>query len=126
MPRKSEKLKNALDRYEKAAGYGIFDISSRATYSIGELYAQFARELMDSPRPKGLSAADIQQYELILEEQAIPFEDLAIEVHQNNIQQAWDGNFNRWVNQSFAAMAKLLPARFDKHEMVASYGDSIR
>jgi outer membrane protein assembly factor BamD (BamD/ComL family) len=126
MPRKSEKLKNALDRYEKAAGYGIFDISSRATYSIGELYAQFARELMDSPRPKGLSAADLQQYELILEEQAIPFEDLAIEIHQNNIQQAWDGNFNHWVEQSFAAMAKLSPARYDKHEMVASYGDSIR
>ena len=126
MPRKSEKLKNALDRYEEAADYGIFEISSRATYSIGELYAQFARELMNSPRPKGLSAADLQQYELILEEQAIPFEDLAIEIHQKNIQNAWSGNFNQWVDQSFASMAKLSPARFDKQEMKVSYGDGIR
>ena len=84
MPTKSEKLKNALKRYEQAADYGIFDISSRATYSIGELYAQFARELMDSPRPKGLSASELQQYEIILEEQAIPFEELAMQVHQKS------------------------------------------
>jgi hypothetical protein len=126
MPRKSEKLNNALDRYKKAAGYGIFEISSRATYSIGELYAQFARELMNSPRPKGLSASELQQYELILEEQATPFEDLAIEIHQTNIQHAWDGSFNRWVDQSFAAMATLSPVRYGKQEMQVSYGDGIR
>ena len=126
MPTKSEKLKNALERYEKAADYGIFDISSRATYSIGELYAQFARELMDSPRPNGLSASELQQYEVILEEQAIPFEELAMQVHQKNIQNAWDGSFNHWVDMSFASMAKLSPARFDKHEMQVSYGDGIR
>ncbi|MEN8130879.1 MAG: tetratricopeptide repeat protein [Pseudomonadota bacterium] len=126
MPRKSEKLKNALDRYEKAANYGIHEISSRAAYSIGELYARFAEELMDAPRPKGLSQLELQQYEIILEEQAIPFEDLAIEIHKNNIQHAWEGNYNKWVDHSFAAMAKLSPIRFDKQEMQVSYGNSIR
>ncbi len=126
MPKKSEKLKNALDRYEQAAAYGVFEISSRASYSIGELYAQFANELMDSPRPKGLTPTELAQYELILEEQAIPFEDLAIEIHGNNVQQAWDGRFNRWVQQSFAAMAKLSPIRFDKQEIQVSYGNGIR
>lgn len=126
MPRKSEKLKNALDRYEKAASYGIFEISSRATYSIGELYAKFARELMTSPRPKGLSASERQQYQVLLEEQATPFEELAMQVHQKNIQNAWNGRYNRWVEQSFAGMAKLSPARFDKQEMQVSYGDGIR
>ena len=91
IPKKSEKLKNAQDRYEKAASYGIVDISSRVTYSLGELYAQFARELMNSPRPRGLSASERQQYELILEEQANPFEELAIQVHLKNIQEAWNG-----------------------------------
>ncbi|MGD8616265.1 MAG: tetratricopeptide repeat protein [Gammaproteobacteria bacterium] len=126
MPKKSEKLKNALDRYKEAADYGIFDIASRASYSIGELYARFARELMESPRPRGLSQVERQQYELILEEQAIPFEDLAIEVHQSNINEAWNGNFNEWVEKSFAAMAKLSPVRFGKQEMQVSYGDGIR
>jgi TolA-binding protein len=126
IPRKSEKLKNAQDRYEKAASYGIVDISSRVTYSLGELYAQFARELMNSPRPRGLSASERQQYELILEEQANPFEELAMQVHLKNIQEAWNGNFNPWVDKSFAAMAALSPARFGKHELQVSYGDGIR
>lgn len=126
MPKKGEQLKNAIDRYEKAAGYGIFEFSSRASYSIGELYASFARELMDSPRPRGLSATELEQYELLLEEQAIPFEDLAIELHENNIKQSWNGNFNHWVNKSFTAMAKLSPARFGKQEMQVSYGYGIR
>lgn len=126
MPRKSEKLKNALERYEKSAGYGILEFSTRTSYSVGELYARFARELMDSPRPKGLSATELQQYELLLEEQAIPFEELAIEIHQNNIQQSWNGNFNQWVDKSFAAMARLSPVRYDKQERQVSYGYGIR
>jgi TolA-binding protein len=124
--RKSEKLKNAQDRYEKAASYGISDISSRATYRIGQLYAQFAQELLNSPRPKGLSASERQQYELILEEQANPFEELAIELHQKNIQKAWDGIPDPWVDKSFAAMAMLSPARYGKQEIQVSYGDGIR
>lgn len=126
MPKKSEKLKNALDSYEKAANYGIFEFSTRASYSIGELYASFARELMESPRPSGLSTTELDQYELLLEEQAIPFEELAMEIHQNNIQHSWDGNFNPWIEKSFAAMAKLSPVRFDKQEMQVSYGYGIR
>jgi tetratricopeptide (TPR) repeat protein len=126
MPKKSEKLKNALERYEASAGYGIFEFSSRSAYSIGELYAGFARELMESPRPKGLSSVELQQYELLLEEQAIPFEELAMEIHEGNIRQSWDGNFNAWVDKSFAAMAKLSPARYGKQEMRVSYGYGIR
>jgi hypothetical protein len=81
---------------------------------------------MDSPRPKGLSATELQQYELLLEEQAIPFEELALEIHQNNIQQSWNGNFNQWVDKSFAAMARLSPVRYDKQERQVSYGYGIR
>jgi len=126
MPRKSEKLENALDRYKQAASYGVSEISDRATYSIGELYGRFARELMDSPRPKGLSAAELEQYELVLEEQAIPFEDLAMEIHQSNIEHAWNGEYNEWVERSFAAMAQLSPVRYGKQEVVASYGLGLR
>ena len=64
--------------------------------------------------------------ELLLEEQAIPFEELAMEIHQNNLQQSWNGNYNPWVEKSFAAMAKLSPVRFDKQEMQVSYGYGIR
>jgi tetratricopeptide (TPR) repeat protein len=126
MPRKSEKLKNALERYEKSANYGIFEFTTRASYSIGDLYASFARELMDSPRPTGLSDAEIMEYELLLEEQAIPFEELAMAIHQNNIKQSWNGKYNLWVDRSFAAMARLSPVRYNKQEKQVSYGYGIK
>ncbi|WP_029654843.1 tetratricopeptide repeat protein [Marinobacter daepoensis] len=126
IPRKNEKLKNALDRYQKAAAYGVMDQTTRATFNIADLYGQFARELMDAPRPGGLSQLEAMQYELVLEEEAIPFEDLAIEVHQANIERSWSGTFNPWIERSFEAMAKLNPARFDKQEVEVAYGDGIR
>ncbi|MBD3657942.1 MULTISPECIES: tetratricopeptide repeat protein [Marinobacter] len=126
IPRKNEKLKNALDRYQQAAEYQVLDQTTRASFNIADLYGQFARELMDAPRPAGLSSLEAMQYELILEEQAIPFEELAIEVHQANIERSWSGMFNSWIGKSFAAMAKLNPARFDKQEVQVAYGDGIR
>jgi tetratricopeptide (TPR) repeat protein len=126
IPIKTQKLKSALARYEAAADYGIMEFTSRANFSIGELYARFSRELLASPRPKGLSTVELEQYELILEEQAVPFEDLAIEIHQNNIQEAWNGRFNKWIAQSYTAMARLSPARFDKQEIQTAYGNGIR
>ncbi|MBE0486584.1 tetratricopeptide repeat protein [Marinobacter sp.] len=126
IPRKNEKLKNALDRYQQAVAYGVLDQTTRSTFNIADLYGQFARELMDAPRPAGLSQLEAMQYELILEEQAIPFEELAMEVHQANIERSWSGEFNPWIERSFAAMAALNPARFDKQEVQVAYGDGIR
>ncbi|MDX1456135.1 MAG: tetratricopeptide repeat protein [Marinobacter sp.] len=126
IPRKNEKLKNALDRYQKAAAYEIAGQTTRATFNIADLYGQFAQELMDAPRPQGLSPLEAAQYEIVLEEQAIPFEELAIEVHQANIERSWGGVFDQWVDKSFGAMAKLNPARFDKQEVQVAYGDGIR
>ena len=47
---------------------------------------QFAS--MDSPRPKNLSKQEIEQYNLLLEEQAFPFEEKAIAAHVTNIARA--------------------------------------
>jgi len=39
---------------------------------------------------------------------------------------SWQGHFNDWIVKSFDAMKRLSPARFDKVEEVARYGDEIR
>lgn len=126
LPRKQEKLKNAQSRYEKAAAYGVLEFTAKSSYSIAELYARFSRELMNSPKPSGLSTAEQQQYEMLLEEQAIPFEEMAIEIHQSNIERSWRGEFNHWIEKSFVAMATINPVRFDKQEMMVAYGKGIR
>ena len=125
LPRKQEKLKNAQERYEKAAAYGITEFTAKASYSIANLYGRFSQELINAPKPKGLSALEMEEYEMILEEQAIPFEDIALEIHQGNIERAWEGQYNEWVAASFDAMRKLNPIRFDKPELEVAYEQAI-
>lgn len=125
LPKKQELLQNALKRYEMAAEYGIFEFVTLSSYKIGTLYEDFASHLRKAPKPKGLSASDQELYVEIIEEQAGPFDDTAISVYQSNIDRAWDGEFNEWIDLSFTAMKRLYPERFAKEEMLSSYGEGI-
>ena len=126
LPGKNKALKDAVARYEQAADYGILEFVTMSSYKIAQLYRQLAFELRAAPRPKGLSAQQQQDYSEFIEEQAIPIEQLAIDLHSGNVQRAWDGEFDQWIAKSFDAMRELLPARFDKQELLVSYGDEIR
>ena len=127
LAKKNEKLKNATDRYEKAADYGILEFVTLSSFKIAGLYAGFSQSLMDSPRPRGLSQLEMEQYELLLEDEAIPFEDLAIELYQGNVSRTWEKHeYNEWIEKSFSALAVFMPARFGKIEKTASYGNGIR
>ncbi len=126
LPRKNDKLQSALQRYQLAADYGFLEFVTESSYKIGSLYQIFAQELRDSPIPSGMSQNDRQTYREIIEEQALPFELLAREVHTANVSRAWSGDFNPWIEKSFNEMRTLYPERFDKDEQIVSYGDEIR
>lgn len=126
LPAKNKALEKATSRYEAAADSGIFEFVTESAYKIGDLYQSLARELRQSPRPKGLSDEEKTLYSQILAEQSRPFDEIAMELHRSNIQRAWDGEFNQWINQSFAMMRDLDPTRFAKTETIVSYGDEIR
>jgi tetratricopeptide (TPR) repeat protein len=81
---------------------------------MGELYRQLATDLMKSERPANLDAEELEQYDLLLEEQAFPFEEKAAEVHELNARRSADGLYDEWVRKSYAALAELQPARFGK------------
>jgi cellulose synthase operon protein C len=69
-----------------------------------------------SARPAGLDEDALEQYELLLEEQAFPFEEDAIAIHEANAARARDGLYDRWVIASFEALAELVPARWNRQE----------
>jgi hypothetical protein len=71
---------------------------------------------MESERPSDLDDLALEQYELLLEEQAFPFEEKAIELYEANTTRAAEGIYDEWVKMSFAALAELLPARYAKVE----------
>ena len=126
LPRKNEKLQSALQRYQAAADYGFLEFVTESSFKIGRLYQTFAKALRDSPIPAGMAENEVSLYREIIEEQAFPFDSLATEVHTANVSRAWNGGFNEWISQSFDAMRVLNPARFNKDELIVSYGDEIR
>ena len=71
------------------------------------MYHDFSRALIDSQRPKGLSAEELEQYNVLLEEQAYPFEEKAIELHEINARRTGNGMYDQWVRQSFTALSRV-------------------
>lgn len=116
LQRKRAALENALKAQEQVLAYGVAEFTTQASFTIGEIYAQLSRDLMASQRPRELDELALEQYEILLEEQAYPFEEKAIEIHQANVQRSWKGIYNEGVKRSFQALATLLPARYNKPE----------
>ena len=63
---------------------------------------------------------------MLLEEQAFPFEEKAIELHELNAKRTANGIYDQWVKESYAALARLRPARYAKVERTAGVIDAIR
>jgi hypothetical protein len=118
-------MQNTINAYETAIKYRVAEITTSATYQIGELYADFARSLMNSPPPRGLNAEAIEQYKILLEDQAFPFEEKSIDIHAANVNQIHDGLYDKWVKASLAKLRKLQPARYAKDEKVERYVEAI-
>ena len=94
------------------------EVTTAATFRLGEVYRQFSKDLMDSERPGGLDELALEQYELLLEEQTFPFEEKAIELFETNASRASDGVWDEWVERSFTELASLMPARYAKAERI--------
>ena len=118
LQRKQSALKNAIARYDGVMAYGIAQYTTQANYSLANLYAVLAKDLMDSSRPAGLSALELDQYEMLLEEQAFPFEETAITLHENNAKRAHGGLYDDWVKESLKTLENLLPVRYRKPEQI--------
>ena len=115
---KKKAFELALAAYGRAMDYGVAAVTTEASYATADLYRHFGRALMESERPRDLSAEELEQYDLLLEEQAFPFEEKAIGLHERNARRAVEGVYDDWVKRSYAALAELLPARYARAESV--------
>ncbi len=122
---KRQALEAALKAYTQAADYQVAEVTTAATYESAELYRQLGKDLLTSQRPKNLSKDELEQYDVLLEEQAFPFEEKAIKLHEVNAARAKDGTYDEWVQKSFAALAQLNPGRYGKVEVGEQLVESI-
>jgi TolA-binding protein len=113
---KKTRMETALAAYGATADYGVAEVTTAATFEIAELYYQLSRSLMNSERPESLTDEEVEQYDILLEEQAFPFEEQAIDIFKANVMRTADGIYDDWVRKSFSRLAKLMPARYAKSE----------
>ncbi|WP_280156123.1 tetratricopeptide repeat protein [Piscinibacter sp. XHJ-5] len=123
---KKTKMEEVLKAYAVAADYGVADVTTAATYQTAALYQDFGKAMLGSQRPKKLSKAELEQYNVMLEEQAFPFEEKATELHEVNARRAAEGVYDQWVKQSFTALRELRPVRYGKNERSEGVIDEIR
>ena len=125
LERKKALMSDALAGFESLVAYEVSEVTAASTYYLAEIYRNFSRSLVESERPEGLSASDMNAYELVIEEEAFPFEEQAIAVHQENLELMRAGVFNDWIQQSLDELAVLMPGRYAKHELSSGFVGTI-
>ena len=106
----------ALQAFAQASNSAAPEVVTAATFHTAALYQDFGKALMQSQRPKGLNKAALEQYNVMLEEQAFPFEEKASDLHETNARRAAAGRYDEWVKKSFTALRELRPVRYGKNE----------
>lgn len=116
LERKQAAMQDALDVFGALLEYEVGEVTAAATYYMGEVYRDFSQSLLASERPAELTASERVEYEMVLEEEAYPFEELAIEVHEKNLELMSQDVFNRWIEKSIESLAIAMPGRYAKFE----------
>ena len=76
---------------------------------------------MDSERPKHLNVAELEQYKILLEDQAFPFEDNAIKFYEKNLSHIKQAISNEWTQKSYSQLKLLFPARYNREVILETY-----
>ena len=117
LKRKNSLMRSTIKAYESVADIGVAEFVTASTFHVGEVYQQLAKSIMDSQRPRRLSQEELEEYNILLEEQAYPFEEKAISIFEINVERIQDGLYDTWIQQSVEMLAQLQPARYQKLEV---------
>lgn len=121
-----EQVRVARDHLDRAASFGFEEVTPAATLALAGVYGDFARALLDSEPPAGLSGIERDEYTLLLEDQAFPLEEQAIELHEANIRRIADDLWNADIRASWRALESLVPARYGDDPILENLYDSLR
>ncbi|MFT6909759.1 MAG: TolA-binding protein [Oleiphilaceae bacterium] len=114
LKRKKLAMQASVNYYAKASSYGIAETATEATYAIATIYNGFSQALLNSEVPNHLSQDEKEQYRYLLEDQAFPFEDKAIEFFEVNLRYTKDDIYDQWIAKSLQQLQYLFPLRYQR------------
>jgi tetratricopeptide (TPR) repeat protein len=118
---KQQRMDVTIEAMGRLVEYEIADVTAAATYYMAETYFDFSRALVESERPADLAPAELDAFELALDEEAFPFEEKAIAVHEKNMELMQAGVFNEWTEKSLGKLTALMPGRYAKREISVEF-----
>lgn len=120
LARKKARFDAAQAAFAEAGNGASAEGQAAAAVAGAALYADFGRAVLASPTPRGLRKADAEAYRVLLEEQAFPFEEKAVELYAAVAARTRDGTWDEPVRQAFDALRALRPLRWGKREAGSS------
>ncbi|RDH84529.1 MAG: hypothetical protein DIZ80_03380 [endosymbiont of Galathealinum brachiosum] len=109
-------MNEALKYYKRAASYRVPEVLSISTYRMAEIYQDMVLSISNSEKPVSLDTTDLENYEVMLEGKAKPFNEKTIQYHELNFSRLNDGRNDVWAWKSFERLKALLPERYNKEE----------
>jgi len=125
LAKKKALLTGVVKKFESLVDYDVADVASASTYQIAQVYRAFAQDLMLSERPAELNELQLEQYDILLEEQAYPFEEQALDIYKINLSKVPDGQFDEWIKLSLSVLKDMNPAEYKREFKEASHATSI-
>ena len=86
-------------------------MTTAATYHIASMYDELGRALLASERPTSLTVAERAENEVLLAQQAAPFEQQAITIYRSNVQRSGSAQRDTWVEKSERQLDELQRGR---------------
>src|SRR5262245_60585537 len=118
---KKQRMDATIAALGRLVNYQIDEMTAAATFYIAETYSNFSRSLLDSERPDDLKPEQLEEFEMALDEEAFPFEEKAINVHEKNMELLHAGIFNSWTEKSLSRLTELMPGRYAKRETSSGF-----
>lgn len=126
LARRRQAMDDAVAALDRAMTYQFASVTTAASHKLGILYLDFAKALLNSDRPDGLSDDVLAEYRLLLEEQAFPFEEKAIAVLEGNLTRLHSGVWNPELRKSLMVLTQLEPARYQKRPKLEGVYHALR
>lgn len=114
LDRKQRALESARTRFLEAEQLGGETVRSETLFRRAELYRLLAQDLMASSVPADLNELEAMQYQMLLEEEAFPFEEKAIALHSDNHRRVTDHGYDAWIGKSLGVLGQLNPGRYSR------------
>ncbi len=118
--RKREMLQRVIREFVAAGEYRTADVITASNFFIGRALELFKEDILSSPKPQGLAGVELEEYDLLLQEMAFPFEEKALEAYRVNIQRSITLELlDPWIERSYTRMAEMAPWAYQRDETVA-------